>query len=134
MRQPVPTRPRFLRRLDHLFRQPPLHFFKVPAFCLWQREIAVPGIAGKCNKGAQCIASNNDDRRLHKASGAIADALDEFPYLLLGQLLAGNNSVFEAYNVATACVTHEARSATVAFALLDRINSGFQEEFPVNWY
>ena len=40
-------------------------------------------------------------------------------------------SVYTAYNAATAYATHETRSAAVAFALLKRINQGFQEQFPL---
>ena len=38
-------------------------------------------------------------------------------------------TVFDAYNVATDCATHQTRSVWVAFELLARINRRFQESF-----
>jgi hypothetical protein len=40
-------------------------------------------------------------------------------------------TVFDAYNLMTDYATHRTRSATSAFALLERVNSTFQDAFPV---
>jgi len=40
-------------------------------------------------------------------------------------------TVFDAYNVMTDYATHRMRSYRTAFDLLERINAGFQEKFPV---
>lgn len=40
-------------------------------------------------------------------------------------------TVFDAYNVMTDFATHRMRSYRSAFDLLERINAGFQETFPV---
>ena len=43
-----------------------------------------------------------------------------------------DRSVYGAYNAATWYATHEMRSYRTAFDLLERINHGFQERFPVS--
>lgn len=45
---------------------------------------------------------------------------------------AAPNTVFDAYNVMTDFATHRMRSYRTAFDLLERINAGFQETFPVS--
>jgi hypothetical protein len=51
----------------------------------------------------------------------------------LRQELDGSDphTVFDAYNVMTNFATHRMRSCRTAFELLERINTGFQEVFPV---
>ena len=44
---------------------------------------------------------------------------------------AQDRSVYDAYNAATDYATHRMRSPRTAFELLERINQGFQESFPV---
>ena len=46
-------------------------------------------------------------------------------------LQAAPATVFDAYNVMTDFATHRMRSYRTAFDLLERINAGFQETFPV---
>jgi hypothetical protein len=46
-------------------------------------------------------------------------------------LQAAPATVFDAYNVMTDFATHRMRSYRTAFDLLERINAGFQERFPV---
>ena len=46
-------------------------------------------------------------------------------------LQAAPATVFDAYNVMTDFATHRMRSYRTAFDLLERINAGFQEAFPV---
>lgn len=47
-------------------------------------------------------------------------------------LEAAPATVFDAYNVMTSHATHRMRSPRTAFDLLERINAGFQNMFPVN--
>lgn len=54
------------------------------------------------------------------------------PEGLWDQILeAAPTTVFDAYNVMTEFATHRMRSYRTAFDLLERINAGFQETFPV---
>jgi hypothetical protein len=45
-------------------------------------------------------------------------------------LMSSGGTVYDAYNVATRYATHQMRSYRTAFDLLDRINRGFQKQFP----
>lgn len=56
-----------------------------------------------------------------RAGNAILDAIETNP----------SRTVYAAYNVATRYATHEARSYRTAFEMLERINRGFQECFPL---
>src|SRR5690606_35876090 len=67
----------------------------------------------------QLLEALDDVRRYHQ----------ERIWLRIGLPL---KSVFAAYNAATGYATRETRSATVAFALLEKINRGFQEQFSVS--
>lgn len=68
---------------------------------------------------------------LAKLSRALRRIPDCHLQNILAQPAPKPATAFSAYNAATAYATHQTRSAVVAFTLLDRINSGFQEEFPV---
>jgi len=58
-------------------------------------------------------------------------ALKQQPRRLWDRFMDENpETVYEAYNIATGYATHEMRSYRAAFALLERINHGFQQAFP----
>ncbi|MDA2924324.1 DUF945 domain-containing protein [Acidobacteria bacterium AH-259-L09] len=65
-----------------------------------------------------------------KLNGAF-EGVSRYHLQQIQNMLPASGSVCSAYNTATAYATHETRSAAVAFALLERINQGFQKVFPV---